>query len=580
MAQRAKQNFLHGALILVVGTIIVKIIGAVYKIPITNLLGGTGFGYFNTAYNLFNPIYALAVAGLPVAVARMVSENMAKKRYRDIRRIMGISSSLFFVTGSIGLIIMLLGSNLFVKMVGNQEALVSVLVMAPSVFFCCIMSAYRGYYEGMRNMYPTAISQIIEAVAKLIFGVALAYLMIHIGLNQYETTKMVFGKAVSSLEEAKQAVLPYASAGAIGGVTLSTFVGALYLWIRHRIRGDGISKEEMRASPAPRSSKTLTRQLIRIAIPVCLGALVLNLTSLIDLTTLMNRMQTAMNRNSAEFLKMYQGLIPAGMEQSRIPNYLYGSYNAALTIFNLVPAITTTFGVSALPNVASAWAVRNLQATKRNVESVLRVTSLIAVPAGLALFALSGPILSLLFPSRPQEAAIAAPMLQVLGIAVIFVSMATPINSILQAIGQEKLPVRFMLVGGSLKLIINFIFVAIPGINIHSAPYGTVACYAFIVLAALIALSKCTGIRINFLSVFVKPLVAGGLCAASAWVSHSLLGKVIGSPSIVTVLAILIGVFVYALSILLIRGIARDDVAMLPKGEKIAKILEKRGLIG
>lgn len=579
MAQKTRQNFLHGAIVLVVGTIIVKMISAIYKIPITNLLGGTGFGYFNTAYNLFNPIYALAVAGLPIAVARMVSENMAQRRYRDIRRIMGVATTLFFVTGTLGTAIMLFGSKLFVKIVGNQEAFISVIVLAPAVFFCCIMSAYRGYYEGVRNMYPTAISQIIEAIAKLIFGVAFAYVAIKIGLNEFSASGTVYGKAVASLDEAKIEVLPYASAGAIGGVTISTVAGAVYLWIRHRIKGDGITKEELEASPKPHSTKYIRKHLIKIAIPVCLAAIIVNLTSLIDLVTLMNRMATALEKDAAEFLGMYQGLIPSGMEMSDIPNYLYGSYNTALTVFTLVPAITTTFGVSALPNVASAWALKNTSEIKKNIESVLRITALLAIPAGLALFAISGPVLSLLFASKPNEVAIATPMLRVLGIAVIFVSMATPINSILQAIGQEKAPVRFMLIGGMLKLIINFIFVAVPSINIQSAPYGTLVCYGFIVIASIMCLVKSTSVQLDYMSVFVKPTVAGGMCALSAWVSYGLASKVLPS-SISTVLCIGIGVVIYATVILLIRGIAKDDVVMLPKGEKIAKILEKRGLIG
>lgn len=564
---------------LVVGTIIVKIIGAIYKIPITNLLGGTGFGYFNTAYNLFNPIYALAVAGLPIAVARMVSESMAQKRYRDIRRIMGVATMLFLATGTAGTALMIFGSKLFVNLVGNADAFISVLTLAPAVFFCCIMSAYRGYYEGVRNMYPTAISQIIEAIAKLIFGVSLSYIMIKIGLNEYNTSSTVFGKAVASLDEAKMAVLPYASAGAIGGVTISTAAGAIYLWIRHRIKGDGISKEELMSSPKPHSTAYIRKNLIKIAIPVCLAAIIVNLTSLIDLVTLMNRMQTALETDAAAFLGMYRGLIPSSMEQSDIPNYLYGSYNAALTVFNLVPAITTTFGISALPNVASAWSVRNIKETKKNIESVLRITALLAIPAGLALFAISGPILSLLFASKPDEVAIATPMLRVLGIAVIFVSMTTPINSILQAIGQEKAPVRFMLIGGSLKLIINFIFVAIPSVNIQSAPYGTVACYGFIVVASLITLVKSAQIELDYMSIFVKPIAAGSICALSAWASYGLMSKVIPSK-ISTVICIGIGALVYAIVILIIKGIAKDDVTMLPKGEKIAKILEKRGLIG
>ena len=290
MPNRPKQSFLHGAIILMVATVIVKLIGAVFKIPLTNLIGGEGMGYFTTAYGLFNPIYALSIAGLPVAVAKMVAENAALRRFKDIRRIMRISTALFFIMGIAGLSLIVFGSGLFVRAVGNPGAFWSVIAISPAIFFGCMTSAYRGYYQGLRNMYPTAVSQIVEAIIKLAGGLLGAYLMLLWGARQFESGGSVFGQAVATMEQAQAASLPYAAAGAIFGVTLSTLGGAAYLWISHKCRGDGITEAEVEASPEPRPAKQLRRRLIRLAIPVCLGAVAVNLTSMIDLVSVMNRL--------------------------------------------------------------------------------------------------------------------------------------------------------------------------------------------------------------------------------------------------------------------------------------------------
>ena len=175
-----KQNFLQGAVVLMVATILVKVIGALFKIPLMNMIGGIGMGYFNAAYQLFNPLYTLAVAGMPIATARMVAESVAGGRQREARKIMKISRAIFLVMGIAVFILMAAGSGLFVKAIQNPNALWSVLALAPAVLFGCVMSSYRGYYQGLRNMFPTAISQVIEAIVKLLAGIFCAYLFIRI----------------------------------------------------------------------------------------------------------------------------------------------------------------------------------------------------------------------------------------------------------------------------------------------------------------------------------------------------------------------------------------------------------------
>ncbi|MBQ2998474.1 MAG: oligosaccharide flippase family protein [Oscillospiraceae bacterium] len=578
-----KQNFLQGALILSIAAIIVKVIGAVYKIPLMNIIGGEGFGYYNTAYTIFTPLYTIATAGIPVAVARMVSECVTLGRYRDVRRIFQISMTCFLITGTAGSLIMLFGSKFLAGTVcGNPGAFLSVIVLSPAVFFLCMTSAYRGYYQGLRNMYPTAVSQVIEAVVKVAVGLALTVLVTNLGISEYaETGKflgMDLGLSAEGLSE-ESAIAPIAAAAAIAGVMISTMVGMLYMMISYRFKGDGISQPELYDAPEATSRKKLLKTLVIIAVPVCLATLSTNITNLIDLVSLMNRMEYALRLDHFTVLEMYEGLLPEGLELEGIPNYLYGVYSGMpVTLFNLVPAIAMTFGTAALPNVASAWTTHNRHRIKNSIDTVLRLTTLIAIPAGIGLSVMSEEVLALLYPMRMNEVAIAAPLLKVMGITVIFVCTCASCHSILQGIGKERLPLIFMLIGAAVKLVVNYIFVAIPSLNIQAAPYGSLICYIIIMIMDIAAINHFGQIRINLYSTFIVPLFSGVLCGIGAKFSYFVF-DILFSERLATVGAIGIAVVIYGISILLTKGITKKDFLMIPKGEKIAKVLEKIHLL-
>ncbi len=579
MSAKQKQSFLHGALILMSATVIVKIIGYFFKVPLKGIIGVSGFGYFNAAYGLFNTLYALSVAGMPVAVARMVAQNMQQGRYRDVRKIKRLSTISFLCSGLLGTVLMLLGAGPYVRMAQNPNAFWAVFIMAPAIFFVCVSSSWRGYYEGLRNMYPTALSQVAEALVKLALGLSFSSAAVRMGLEEYQAKGTVFGAAVSTPEQAQLAVLPYGAAGAILGIVVSTAVGSLFLWAYSKRKGDGISRQMLDSAVPAQKSGRILKQLWSIAIPICLGALALNITTLIDVSSLTNRLSAALENGGDLLLSMYEGILPASTPKEEIPNYLFGAYNMSVTLFHLIPALTTTFGVSALPSVTTAWAARNQTLLRRNIESVWRVTSLIAFPAGFGICALAEPILTLVYKEDPASIPIAAPILRVLGIAAVFVALSSPTNSMLQAVGKVNVPVKLMLLGGFLKLAVNFVLVPVPSVNIQGAPYGTLLCYGLIVCISIPVLCRSAGITIRFQDVFLKPLFSGILCGVTAWTSYGLFSRLVGN-TIATGLSILLAGIVYVVVLLLVRGVAKYDVLMLPKGEKIAKLLEKYRLIG
>ena len=577
---RAKQTFLQGALILTSSMIVVKVIGALFKIPLGAILGGDGMGYFTAAYTFYAPLYALATSGFPIAISRMVSENSTRKRFRDVRKIHKVSIPIFLITGSIGFAIMVGGAFIYTGAVHNQNAIYAILALAPTILFSCLMAIYRGYYEGMRNMFPTAISEVIEACSKLLLGLGLSYGTIAFLMNEYHTAGTVLGRPMANEELAKAEIMPIAAAAAIMGITIGSLFGFLFLILRHKIKGDGITKRELMESPKPRANRATVKVLVCTAIPIGLGAIVMNLANLIDSVLIQSRIYDIMNNNLSALLKACGGLIP----ETQIPtanNFLLGCFGYASSIMMLVPAITQTFGISALPSVTASWTGGDRREIKKSIESVIRITCLVAIPAGLGIAFLANPILDLLYnsASRPAEVYIASKVLTIMGVSAVFAATSTPLCSLLQAIGRVDLPVKLLSVGVLIKIVMNYVLVGIPEINIQGAGTGSLFCYTFVTAAAFVLLCRQTKMRFDMVSIFIKPLVAALFCAVCAYAAQGLLSHVISSR-LATMIGVTVAVIVYVIALFSLRAITRDDVLMLPKGQKIAKILEKRKWIG
>ena len=522
----------------------------------------------------------------------MVSEQVALGHYRDAKRIFKVSSRIFLITGTLGLIVLLLLAYPYAALSKNLPTIPAIVTIAPSIFFCCLMSIFRGYYEGLRKMTPTAISQVFEALGKLVFGIILAKIVINRGMVQFHNTGMVFGKAVSTLEEADSAIYPYAAAAAALGVTLGTVLGVVYLFILYKIKGDEITREELVNSPKPEQSNVIAKNLIKFAIPVATSSLIFSITNMIDSVMVQNRLQTAIDKDLAFIKNVYAVSIQTGNVLDRdLKTFLFGAYSLSLDFKNLVPNLAMALGISAIPALSAAWAIKNRDEICISVESVIRVILLISFPAGIGMAVLSEPILSLLY-SRGESAAaipITAPILTAYGFSVFIMALSTPMTNMLQAIGKPMVPLKALTVGAVAKIIINYVLVGIPSININGAVVGTIACYVIILGISLWSLIRTTGVKINIVSVAVKPLICAALCGGSAFVSYSLLNRfisfgsadsIMNSKTLSTFIAIGIAAVIYLISLLLIKGIAKDDIIMLPKGEKIAKTLEKYGFLG
>lgn len=562
-----KQSFLMGAAILTMCLLIVKIIGMLYKVSLSRLYGPVGAGLLSNAYELYIPLFTLATAGFPIAVSRMVSESMTKGRYKDIRRIKEVAIPFFIVTGIICFLLMVLFSFFYVRFINAPDAFISILVLAPAIFFGCLVSAYRGYYEGMRNMVPTSVSEIVEAFVKLTVGYSFAYIVFNHG-------ESLFG--ISD----ENTLIKLSVAAAIFGITLGSFCSFMYIYLRYKIEGDGITQEMYLAAPKPRSKRETFNILLHTAIPIGLGALIMSVAGTIDASLIQKRLIWMMDETPERLLSEYAGQIPDNVvDEGSVHTYLWGCYSYALTIMNLVVTVTQAFGTTALPNVTEAFTKGNREYLKVSIETVMRVTFIFTIPAGLGLTVLAEPIMQVVYGST-DGVAIAADVLRLMGIAVIVFAAATPMCSMLQAVGRVDMPLKLYTIGMIIKVVANYILCGIPQINVQGGVIGTLICYTFVIIVAVYVLIKETGIVPDFGVVIVRPLIAAIICALSAWLSYSALSIIIDSAVAKTLLSVVIACVIYVFSLLLLRGVTKNDIIMLPKGNKIVTILEKCHLIG
>ena len=590
MAGRKKQSLLNGALVLVLATAFVEIIGVLYKIPLTELIGTMGRGYTGTAFNIYIPVYNIAMAGLPVAISKLVAQSVAEGHFNNVKKIFRIAFWLFFAAGSIGTIVLLILAYPYAKSMQAIESLPSIFMIAPAVFVCCVMATYRGYYSGLRNQNPSAISQMFEVVGKLAFGLGLAYVGQRYGMSCFEQGLPVYGVECATQSEAVMALTPYAAAASIFGVTMGAVCSLLFLVIRHKIVGDKITPEELASSPKADTGKNIAKLMFAIAVPVVVSTLVMNITNLIDSWAIQYRLQYAIDSDISVISNMYQEALSIAdkMTNVQLKSYLYGAYEIALDFRNLVPTITTTLGMSAIPVLAEAWTLKNKLMIRSSIESVMRIAMLISLPAGIGMAILSKDLLNIMY-GMSDSISISATVMALYGCFTFIMAAAQPLINMLQAIGRADIPMKSVSIAAVVKVVINFILIGIPGINIMGAIIGTFCFYLITVSVNINALIKETGVRLNYKSVFFKPLVCALMCGFAAWATSGLCkhfipafeyGSRVSNNTLSAVIGIVAAVLVYVLALLFTKTIVREDVKMLPKGEKICKILEKYDLIG
>lgn len=547
MAGRKGQNYMHGAAILTVGVIIMKILGFIYKIPLGNILGDEGYSMFMGAYNIYYIFFTLATAGLPVALSRLVAEADANGRAKQEEKTFRVARVTFFVIGLVFAAIMFIFPEwLADKYLENPDAALSIKAMSPAILLVCMVSAYRGYCQGNGNMIPTTVDEVLEVLFKVISGLIISLLVMRAGLGR-----------------------PMGSAGAILGVSIGSVVSLLYMVIYKRrnydILASSYSAGIVDANDVPEddgvvdSAGKIIKDILTIGIPIAFGACIMALLNSVDSKLCMNRLQ------SAAGFSYYEAKV------------LYGVYGKAQTLFNLPAAFITPLTIAIVPAISGAIARGAKKEGAKIAEDSMRISAVISLPMGVGLMVLSAPIMNVLY---PNSNAAGPGLLTIMGAASFFVCIVLMENAVLQASGKEKLTMLTMISGGLIKIGVNWFLVARPEINIYGAPVGTLVSY--LVMAAMNYVFMCRTLdeRPRLAPVFVRPLAASALMGASAWAIYGLCSRFVGGEWLGTaasmVLAVLVAVVVYAVSAICLKTITNEDLKLIPGGEKVGKLLHIR----
>lgn len=537
----SKKSLVTSAAVLAAAGIIVKILGACFRIPMTNWIGAEGMANYAPAYAVYSVLLVISTAGLPVATSRMVAERTAVGQHREANRVFRISLALMTALGVAGAIAVMLCAGLiadFEKVPGSALALQAT---APALILVPIMSAYRGYFQGQQDMNPTAISQIVEQVFRVGCGLALAYYMMHAALFADLYDSGARGSAGGTFG---------ATAGGAGGlVTVLLIYHLRKRDIARRIREDRTAERE--------AVKEIMKKIVIIAIPITIGASLLPIMNAID-AAIVNRR-----------------LIFTGWSMDAA-HELYGQITSmADPIVGFPQVLMQAIIVSIVPMVAAAKRVHDEVEVRGTITLGLRMTTLIGLPCAFGLFALAQQALLLLYPLRGESAIGATPCLQVLALGFIFLSLTTTLTGILQGLGKQNWPVINLAIGIAIKLVLTWILVGIKSLNIVGAAMGTLCAYLVAAFLDYRCVKQFTGVEVPVKQTVIKPLICSLIMGAIVKLAYMGCFAVIGRNTLSTLAAILVGVCVYGVLIIKTRAIGRDELLGFSMGRRLAGICDK-----
>ena len=459
-AEGSKKRFFSGVSILSAATLISKVIGLFYRIPLVSVIGIGGMAYFLAANHIYITLYLIFASGLPAAISVLVSEKRALQDHNGAVGVYRTALSLFLLFGLLGSATLFFFADEIAVRIGLAGAGDSIRVIAPTLLFASIASAIRGYFQGCERMLPTAVSEVIEAVSKLIFGLLGAKYAISRG----------YPRSV-------------ASAFAVLGVTVGVFLSMLYLVLA---RTFALQREK---SCRGAIEKRHLSALLRIAAPMTFSSVLLSLTSLVDTALIPRR------------------LLSAGFsaEEAEIAYSGYG--NLALPLFHLPTSLITPISLSLVPLLASARRAGRHHDEESVTRAALRLTALLALPASMGLAVFSLPILRLLYP-REQAVELAAPLLTVLAVSVLLSALITVTNAMLTAYGHPGYTTVAMLLGAAVKVLAEYQLVGLPACNIFGAPISSFLCQFTVCAVNFCAIFRYSASAKGIFSVLFRPFLA------------------------------------------------------------------------
>ncbi len=539
MKEKKKKNtFAKNVLMLMFSQVLIKLLGLIYRLAITNVkgFGDVGNGYYSAGYQVYAVLLIISSQGIPGAVSKLVSNKVAKGKYNEAHRVFKVSMVVFGIIGFIASLLLLLSANFVSSKILNVPDVSYVLkVLSPAIFFVCVSAVIRGYFAGLGTMKASSVSQALEQFFNCVLTITFVYALV--------------GKE------------PYImAAGGNLSTTLAILISFSYLIVFYkknikewREESDDVvitTKEE---------NKKMIKMIIATAIPLTVGSVISVVTSFIDTVTVSNCIQIA-----------YSGILKSKILLEKEAMRLTGILSKVDTLVNLPLAVNLSFYSALIPEITAAISKKDFKSASKKISFSISSSLLILIPCAIGFIVLADPILKMLYPNASDGAHI----LQIAAVTMVFVGINHTIQGSLFGLGKMYTPALALLIGCVIKIGLNLVLITNPNINIYGAVISSFICQFVVFMIVYITMKRNIKVKFEPVKHIVKPLLAGLIMGAVIFFINYLFNGVIRN-SILTIINIMIGAVVYLISVFALKILSKDEILMLPKGEKIYNLLVK-----
>ncbi len=581
--EQKTHSFMGNVAIILFAQVMVKVLGLIYRMVITNIdgFGDAGNGFYNAGFQVYTVLLAISSVGIPNAIAKMVAERAAVGDYKSAHRIFRSAFTLFAVIGVVCAAILYLGADFIAIHIVNMDGAQYVMrALAPSIFFVCVSSVIRGYFQGLNDMKATSLSQMLEQFFKC--GLTIVLVILTVGtmpaiMQFFSKIALLYNEASGSSATPPEIMAAWANAAS----SLATMVSFIYLIIFYMRRKKGID-EKIRLSAVEDlkcSTGRLMKSILMLSIPISLASIITAINRVIDLATITRGIEIAFAqmipaRGSAAAI-----LLPTAEQLNDEAVALSGMLSKSDTLFNMPLALNIAFATVLVPSIAGALARGDKKEASSKTSYSFLISILLILPCAIGYIVMAQPIYNIIYPAAPDG----ADLLAIMAVALIFSALTQTLTGALQGIGKVYIPAIGILAGCVCKVVLNLTLIRIPSINIYGAAFSSIICQLVAFLVNFLVLIRFIPLKITLVKYIIKPLAAGIIMGGVAFglytFIHSLLGGTGYTANLIAALiAIAAAGIVYIALILLFRTMDKNDILLLPSGAKIYNALRRIGI--
>lgn len=581
--EQKTHSFMGNVAIILFAQVMVKVLGLVYRMVITNIdgFGDSGNGFYNAGFQVYTVLLAISSVGIPNAIAKMVSERAALGDYRSAHRIFRSAFILFAAIGLVCAAILYLGADFIAIHIVNMDGAQYVMrALAPSIFFVCVSSVIRGYFQGLNDMRATSLSQMLEQVFKC--GLTIVLVLLTVGsmpqiMQFFTKITMLYNDSLGTNTTPPEIMAAWANAAS----SLATLISFLYLLLFYVRRRKGI-EEKIRQSAVDElktSTGKLMRAILMLSIPISLASIITAVNRVIDLATITRGIEAAFATMIPARGASAAIMLPTAEQLNSEAVALSGMLSKSDTLFNMPLALNIAFATVLVPSIAGALAVGNKKEASEKTSYSFLISILLILPCAIGYIVLAQPIYNIIYPAAPDG----ADLLAIMAVALVFSALTQTLTGALQGIGKVYIPAIGILAGCVCKIVLNLLLIRIPSINIYGAAISSIVCQFVAFLINFLILIRYIPLSITVKKYVIKPLTAGIVMGVAALFIYKLLYSLLGGsgyiPNLIAALsAIAAAAIIYFAMLFILKIMDKNDILLLPAGGRIYSFLQRCGI--